>query len=49
MFSFRESSGWWAYTIGDMLERNFFFRYPRIGKFLHLRDTEMKNLLPTLP
>ena len=32
-----------------MLERNFFFRYPGIGTVLHWRDTEMKNLLPTLP
>ena len=50
MFSFRESySGWWAYSIGDMLERNLFFRYPGLGTVLHWRDTEMKNLLPTLP
>ena len=50
MFSFREpTSGWWAYLIGDMLEHNFFFRYPGIGTVLHWRDTEMKNLLPTLP
>ena len=42
-------SGWWAYSIGDMLERNLFFRYPGLGTVLHWRDTEMKNLLPTLP
>ena len=32
-----------------MLGRNFFFRYPGISTVLHWRDTEMKNLLPTLP
>ena len=32
-----------------MLEHNFFFRYPRVGTVLHWRDTEMKNLLLTLP
>ena len=50
VFSFRESYFRlvglfdWGYA-----ERNFFFRYPGIGTFLHWRDTEMKNLLPTLP
>ena len=32
-----------------MLERNFFFWYPGIGTVLYWRDTEMENLLPTLP
>ena len=45
MFSFRFlfanlTSGWWAYSIGDILERNFFFRYTGIGRFLHWRNTE---------
>ena len=43
------TSGWWAYSIWYMLEHNFFFRYPGIGTVLHWRDTEMKNILPTLP
>ena len=34
--------------IGDMLEHNF-FRYPEIGTVSQWRDTEMENLLPTLP
>ena len=32
-----------------LLEHNFFSRYPGIGTVLHWRDTEMKNLLATLP
>ena len=43
------TSGGWAYSTGEMLEHNFFFEYPGIGMVLHWRDTEMENLLPTLP
>ena len=50
MFSFRQSYfRLGSYSIGYMLEQNFFFRYPGIGTVLHWRDTEMKNMLPTLP
>ena len=50
MFFFANlTSGWWTYSIGDKLERNFFFRYPGIGTVLHWRDTGLKNLLLTLP
>ena len=51
MFSFfaNLTSGWWVYSIGYIPEQNLFFRYPGISTVLHWRDTEMENLLPTLP
>ena len=42
------TSGWCAYSIRDMLERNFFW-YPGIGTVSHWQDTEMENAQPILP